>query len=262
MPGDPDPRTKRPAMDSLTHRQLERFSRQIILPEIGPEGQRRLLAAKVLIVGVGGLGSPAALYLAAAGIGTIGLVDGDRVELSNLNRQVLHGTSDVGASKVDSAAAKLEALNPDIAVKTYPHRVTIETLIPLLCEYDFILDATDSHESKRVVNRAACATRKPYSFAGVLRFGGLVMTILPGRSACYECVFPSCDSEITDPAQAGVLGAVPGILGAIQAAEAVKWFLGQGDLLSDCLLTVEALTITFRKLVVRRSQLCAACGAM
>jgi molybdopterin/thiamine biosynthesis adenylyltransferase len=249
-------------MDALTAQDFERYSRQIMLPEIGQEGQRRLLASKVLVVGVGGLGSPAALYLAAAGVGKIGLVDGDRVELSNLNRQIIHATSDVGASKVNSAAAKLKALSPDTIVETYPDQVAIETLMPLLIEYDFAVDATDSHESKLIVNRAACATRRPYSFAGVVRFGGQALTILPGRSACYECVFPSCDAEITDPAQAGVLGAVPGILGAIQAAEAVKFLLGQGDLLSDCLLTVEALSMTFRKLVVRRNPLCAACRSL
>ena len=262
MPGDSGPGTEGLAMDSLTPRQFERYGRQVVLPEIGTEGQKRLLASKVLVAGVGGLGSPAALYLAAAGVGTIGLIDGDRVELGNLNRQIIHAESDVGTLKVDSAAARLKALDPSIAVKTYPRRVTIETLTPLLREYDFAIDATDSHGSRLIVNRAACATSKPYSFAGVLRFAGQAMTILPGRSACYECVFPSRDAEIADPVQAGVLGTVPGILGAIQASEAIKFLLGQGKLLQDTLLGLDLLTMTFRQLAVHKNSRCPACGSL
>lgn len=163
---------------------------------------------------------------------------------------------------MNSAAAKLKELNPDVIIKTHPQRVRVDTLAPLLREYDFAIDATDSHESRLLVNQAACVACKPYSFAGVLRFGGQAMTVMPGRSACYECVFPSLDGEITDPAQAGVLGAVPGILGAIQAAEAVKFLLGRGDLLEDCLLTIETLTMTFRKLTVHRNPQCPTCGSL
>ncbi len=247
---------------NLSSDQIERYSRHIILPQVGGSGQERLLSSKVLIVGAGGLGSPAALYLAAAGIGTIGVIDSDRVELSNLQRQVVHGTSDVGIYKVDSAAAKMEAINPDVEVKTYRERLTADNADDVLGDYDFIIDGTDNFPSKFLVADACHFAGKPYSHAGILRFDGQLMTVIPGKSSCYRCVFgaPPPANSVPSCSQAGVLGVLAGIIGTLQTMEAVKFILGEGELLTDTLLVYDALGNKFRKVELKRNPDCPLCG--
>ncbi len=247
---------------ALSREQAERYCRNIILKQVGPGGQERLLASRVLVVGAGGLGSPAALYLAAAGVGTIGLVDFDRVSLDNLQRQVLHNTGAVGSLKVDSGKKSLLQLNPEIAVRTYPVRAGAGEFPDLAREYDFVLDCTDNFEAKFMLNDACYAAARPLSHAGVLGFIGQMMTIVPGESACYRCVFdqpPPPDAVLTC-AQAGVLGVLPGVIGCLQATEAVKFLLGIGELLTDTLLTYDALGMRFRRIPVPRNPQCRLCG--
>lgn len=239
---------------ALSDEQMERYLRHLVLGEIGGRGQERLLASSVLIVGVGGLGSPAALYLAAAGVGRIGIADGDRVERSNLQRQVIHHTPDLGEAKVASAAAKMRAINPDVRVEEHPFFLDHANIADLVQDYDFVLDCTDGFPVKFLINDACVLSGKPFSHAGVLRWEGQTMTCLPWRSATFRCVFreaPPPDSVPTC-AQAGILGAVAGTLGTIQATEAVKYLLGQGDLLENRLLVYDALRMRVRTVAVRR----------
>lgn len=247
---------------NLTEEQIERYSRHILLPEIGGEGQERLLAGKVLVVGAGGLGSPAAYYLAAAGVGTLGIMDGDAVDLSNLQRQILHGTADVGRPKVESARDRLAALNPDVRVVPYRERLTAANALAILRDYDFVVDGTDSFASKFLVADACHFAGKPYSHAGILRFEGQLMTVLPGRTACYRCIFNAPPPAGVAPtcSQAGVLGAMAGVIGTLQAAEALKYLLGRGQLLTDSLLVYDALAAKFRKVALRRNPDCPLCG--
>jgi adenylyltransferase/sulfurtransferase len=247
---------------SLTEAQIERYSRHIILPEVGGRGQERLLAGRVLLVGAGGLGSPAGLYLAAAGVGTIGIVDADRVDLSNLQRQIIHSTGDVGRLKVESAAARINALNPDVQVRTYPQRLTAATALPILGEYDFVIDGTDSFASKFLVADACHFTGKPYAHAGILRFDGQMLTVLPGQTACYRCVFrqPPPAGVVPSCSQAGVLGVLAGVLGTLQATEALKFLLGEGRLLTDRMLVYSALDLCFREVPLQRNPRCPLCG--
>jgi molybdopterin-synthase adenylyltransferase len=233
----------------------QRYARHFALPEIGEAGQARLAAARVLVVGAGGLGSPAALYLAAAGVGGIGLMDGDYVEESNLQRQVLYTADDVGRPKVDVAAGRLRALNPAVHVIPLAERMTGENAAERLAGYEFVIDATDSFESKFVVADACLAAGRPYSHAGVSRFLGQTLTVMPGRTACCRCLFDPPPPAPPGP-PAGPLGAVPGAVGAIQAAEAVKHLLGIGRLLTDRLLVFDALGMTARVLTVRRRPDC------
>ena len=249
-------------MMHFTEEQLERYSRHILLDDVGVAGQEKLMAAKVLIVGAGGLGSPAALYLAAAGVGTVGIVDSDVVEISNLQRQIAHHTSDIGISKVDSAAQKMTAINPDITVRTYREYLCAENISDIIREYDFVLDGTDNFPTKFLVNDACVFLRKPMSHGGILRFNGQTMTIIPGLTSCYRCSFrkPPPPDAVPSCAQAGVLGAVAGMLGTIQAAEALKFITGAGELLTDSLLTFDARTMAFRKIKLRRQENCPVCG--
>ncbi|MBN1361316.1 MAG: HesA/MoeB/ThiF family protein [Sedimentisphaerales bacterium] len=242
----------------LTDEQIERYQRNIILKEIGAAGQEKLRSSKVLIVGVGGLGSPAALYLAAAGVGTIGLVDGDAVELSNLQRQVIHDTADVGRRKVESAQARMHALNPDVTVRTYDTWAQADSLGSIVREYDFVIDAVDNFATKFLINDVCCADRVPFCHAGILEFEGQLMTVLPGRTACYRCVFAAPPADPHGPI--GVLGVLPGVIGALQATEAIKHLLALGDLLTDTLLSYHALTMQFRRLRVTCNPKCPACG--
>lgn len=238
----------------LDEGQIERYLRHVVLAEIGGRGQERLLASSVLVIGVGGLGSPAAYYLAAAGVGRIGLVDGDRVELSNLQRQILHHTPDLGRPKVESAASKLRELNPDCTLEVHPEFLDHDNILPLVKRYDFVLDCTDGFPVKFLINDACVLAGKPFSHAGVLRWEGQTMTCLPWRSASYRCVFgqaPPPDSVPTC-AQAGVLGALVGTIGTIQATEAVKYLLGEGELLENRLLVYDALRMRMRTVSVRR----------
>lgn len=245
----------------LNEQQLERYSRHIILSDVGPEGQEKILNGKILIIGTGGLGAPAALYLAAAGVGTIGLVDGDKVDLSNLQRQVIHFTPDVDKPKVLSAKEKIEQINPDVNVVVHEQLAMASNIADLIKDYDFIIDGTDNFPAKFLINDACVFGKKPYSHGGILRFDGQTMTYVPGH-ACYRCVFgfaPPLDA-VPSCSQAGVLGAVAGMLGTIQAAEALKFLVGKGELLTDRLLVFNALNMDFRNVKLKKSSKCPICG--
>ncbi|OHB78813.1 MAG: adenylyltransferase [Planctomycetes bacterium RBG_16_55_9] len=247
---------------SLTEQQIDRYSRHIILQQVGGLGQEKLLASRVLIVGAGGLGAPAAMYLAAAGVGTIGIVDADKVDLSNLQRQIIHHTDDVGTDKVVSAQAKIRAINPDTQVRTYPQRAVADNIREMIREYDFVIDGTDNFPAKFLVNDACYFEKIPFSHAGILQFDGQLITVVPGESACYRCIFnaPPPANAVPSCSQAGVLGVLAGVIGSLQATEAIKYLLGIGDLLTDTLLTYNALTMTFRKVRLARNPSCRLCG--
>jgi molybdopterin-synthase adenylyltransferase len=249
-------------MIDFSEEQLERYSRHILLDDVGVEGQEKLLEAKVFIVGAGGLGSPAALYLAAAGVGTIGIVDGDVVEISNLQRQIAHFSRDINTPKVESAAAKMVAINPDITVKTYQECLRAGNITEIIKNYDFVIDGTDNFPTKFLVNDACVFLGIPFSHGGILRFNGQTTTIIPGKTACYRCSFrkPPPPDAVPSCAQAGVLGAVAGMLGTIQAAEALKYITGVGELLTNSLLTFDARTMTFRKIRLNKQDSCPLCG--
>lgn len=252
-----------PLSTRLTTEQIERYSRQIMIPDLGGKGQIRMGQARVIVIGAGGLGSPAALYLAAAGIGTLGLVDSDRVELSNLQRQILHSTPDLGREKVASAKEKLNQLNPEVEVRTYPVRLDETNAADLIASYDFIVDGSDNFETKFLVNDVAVALGKAFSHAGIVRLQGQTMTVVPGKSACYRCLFknPPPAGEILNCQQAGILGAVAGTIGSIQAMEAIKYIVGlEEELLIDRLLIYEAKAMRFRCVEVQRDSQCRACG--
>jgi adenylyltransferase/sulfurtransferase len=217
---------------------------------------------KVLVVGVGGLGCPAALALARVGVGTIGLVDSDVVELSNLQRQILHATPDLGRPKVHSAREKLLRINPKLSVVAYQERLAIENLSELFHPYDFIIDGTDGIATKFLINDGAVLMRKPFSYAGAVQFQGQTMTVLPQKTTCLRCWFPipPAEDEVPSCQESGVIGSLVGSLGVIQATEAVKYLSGEGELLTDRLLTYDALTSRWREVRVRRSQDCPLCG--
>jgi len=246
----------------LTEQQMERYSRHIILEQVGGAGQERLLASKVLIVGAGGLGAPAAVYLAAAGVGTIGIVDGDKVDLSNLQRQIIHHTPDVGQDKVLSAQTKIRAINPDTKVVTYNRRVTAQNAREIIRGYDFVIDGTDNFPAKFLINDACYFEKIPFSHAGILQFDGQLITVLPGQTTCYRCIFgaPPPANAVPSCSQAGVLGVLAGVIGSLQATEAIKSLLGIGELLTSTLLTYNALTMEFRKVRLSRNPHCPLCG--
>jgi len=250
--------------ERLTTEQIERYSRQIMVPDLGGKAQMRLCQSRVLVIGAGGLGSPAAFYLAAAGIGTLGIVDADQVALSNLQRQILHATGDIGRPKVESAKATLTALNPDVEVKTYPVRFDHSNAEAIAAGFDFIVDGSDNFDSKFLVNDIAVKLGIAFSHAGIVRLQGQVMTVVPGKSACYRCLFrtPPPPEEILSCQAAGILGAVAGTIGTIQATEAIKYLAGFEDgLLTDRLLIYDAKMMRFREVEVRRDPQCFACGA-
>lgn len=245
----------------LTSEQTKRYARQLILEEMGTAGQEKLSQASVLIIGAGGLGSPAALYLAAAGVGNIGLVDADTVELSNLQRQILHTTNDLGRAKVVSARETLSAVNPETAVTVYRQFADSENIEKLVETYDFILDATDNFASKFMINDACVRAKKPFSHAGIAGFGGQLMTYVPGEGPCYRCVFENPPPK--DTKKNGAIGAVCGVIGSLQAMEAIKCVLGIGDLLVGKLLTYDGLKAEFRTIhLPRRAGGCAVCGEL
>jgi adenylyltransferase/sulfurtransferase len=246
---------------ALTESQIERYSRQIILKDVGGTGQEKILASKVLIIGTGGLGAPAALYLAAAGVGTIGIVDGDNVDLTNLQRQVIHFTKDIGKTKVESAREKMLAINPDVKVVGYNERVYASNIGEIISDYDFIIDGTDNFPAKFLINDACVLNKKPFSHGGILRFDGQSMTYVPG-SACYRCVFknPPPKGAVPTCSEAGILGPVAGMLGTIQAAEALKYILGKGKLLTNRLLIFNAFDMNFRTVVISKNPECPICG--
>ncbi|HEX3220534.1 MAG TPA: molybdopterin-synthase adenylyltransferase MoeB [Candidatus Limnocylindria bacterium] len=246
----------------LTEHQSRRYSRQMLLPEVGTDGQRRLLDARVLVIGAGGLGSPAALYLAAAGVGTIGLVDDDVVDLSNLQRQVLHTTGRIGQAKTASARVTLEAINPDVRVVEHREHLDARNAERLLSDYDVIVDGTDRFGARYLINDAAVRLRKPLVHASVYRWEGQVTTILPFQGPCYRCLHPSPPPGELVPAcsVAGVMGTLPGLAGTLQANEVLKLVLGTGDLLVGRLLMIDARAMEFREIRVPRDPDCPACG--
>jgi molybdopterin/thiamine biosynthesis adenylyltransferase len=233
----------------LTDEQRERYARHLILEGIGVTGQERLLASSVLIIGTGGLGSPVALYLAAAGIGHIGLVDDDVVELSNLQRQIIHTTARVGTSKVESAAASIRALNPAITLTAHEGLVDAGNIATLIEPYDLVIDATDNLVTKYLINDACVLAGKPFIHAGVVAFRGQIMTVKPGQGPCYRCIFRDMPAagEVPTSKEVGVLGAVVGIIGTLEATEAIKLIAGAGEPLVGRMLTVDALTMAIRR---------------
>ena len=245
----------------LSALQLTRYHRHIALPELGASGQERLRAARVVVIGAGGLGSPAALYLAAAGAGTLGLVDYDRVEISNLQRQVLFDSAAVGRLKTEAARERLLALNPEINVVAHTLTLRAENVLEVLRGYDIVLDGTDRLTTRYLVNDACVLLGKPLVSAAIHRFEGHAMTYVPGRGPCYRCLFPAAEEGVVaNCAEAGVLGVLPGVLGAIQATEAVKILTGIGEPLAGRLLTYDALELRFVELPVTRRTDCAVCG--
>lgn len=248
-------------MYDFTEEELLRYSRHILLKDVGVEGQEKIRNGKVLVVGAGGLGAPVALYFAAAGVGTIGIVDGDVVDLSNLQRQVIHFTGDVGHPKVESARDKMLAINPNVKVNTIREFLMSDNALDIIKDYDFIVDGTDNFPVKFLINDACVMAGKPFSHGGILRFEGQTFTHLPG-TACYRCLFksPPPANAVPTCSQAGVLGAIAGMLGTIQAAETLKYLTGVGELLTNKLLTFNAKTMDFRKINTRRQASCAICG--
>ena len=248
---------------ALTDEQLERYSRHITLKELGVKGQKKLLSAKVLIIGAGGLGAPAAMYLAAAGVGTIGIADFDNVDLSNLQRQILHSTADVGKPKVQSAAETIRALNPDVNVVTYNSYISSKNIAEIISSYDFIIDGADNFPTKFLINDACVLTRKPFCHAGILRFEGQLMTYVPDQGPCYRCIFeaPPPKDAVPSCREAGVIGAMAGVIGAMQALEAVKYITGQGELLTGSMLIFDGLKMEWRKVKLpKKVPTCPICG--
>jgi adenylyltransferase/sulfurtransferase len=247
---------------NLSASERERYSRHLLLPEIGSAGQERLKAARILVIGAGGLGSPASLYLAAAGIGTLGLLDHDRVDLSNLQRQLLFTTADIGASKALAGQARLQALNPDIRVIAHDLELRADNALAILRQYDCVLDGSDRLATRYLVNDACVLLKLPLVSAAIHRFEGQAMTYLPGQGPCYRCLFPqSAEGVVPNCAEAGVLGVLPGVLGALQATEAIKLILGLGAPLVGRLLTYDALAMQWREFRFAARADCAVCGA-
>lgn len=248
---------------TLTPDQRARYSRHLLIPEVGEEGQLKLLGSRVLMIGAGGLGSPAAYYLAAAGVGTIGIVDDDVVDPSNLQRQIIHTTDRVGMNKGESAKVAIEALNPDVAVHVHPFRVDKDNILDLLADYDVILDGADNFPTRYLLNDAALMTRTPLVHASILRFEGHATVFTPYEGPCYRCLFPEPPPPELAPAcgEAGVLGILPGVMGNLQANEALKVLLGIGEPLVGRLLIYDALDMAFTELKLRRDPDCPACGA-
>ena len=250
------------ALPQLTNDELGRYSRHLILPEVGMEGQQRLKAAKVLCVGTGGLGSPLALYLAAAGIGTLGLVDFDVVDSSNLQRQIIHSTRDVGRKKVDSAQEKLNALNPALNVVKHDTMLTSANALEIFAQYDIIADGTDNFQTRYLVNDACVLLKKPNAYGSIFRFEGQASVFATEEGPCYRCLYPEPPPPGLVPscAEGGVLGILPGMIGTIQATEVIKLILGKGEPLIGRLLLVDALTMRFRELKLRKNPECPVCG--
>ncbi len=244
----------------LTQQETLRYSRHVRLPEVGEEGQRKLKAASVLIVGTGGLGSPAALYLAAAGVGHIGLADPDVVEVSNLQRQIVHGTSRLGEAKVVSARQRLLELNPHIRVSAYEERLTAENAFRIAEPYDLILDGTDNFSSRYLINDLCVLTAKPYVYGSIHGFEGQASVFSIPGGPCYRCIFPEAPVSSSPRAETGVLGVLPGVIGVIQATEAIKLILGLGNTLQGRLLLYDALEMRFDFITLRRNPHCKVCG--
>ncbi len=248
---------------SLTPAQLDRYSRHLLLPEVGERGQEKLLKSKVLLLGAGGLGAPSSLYLAAAGVGTIGLVDADTVDASNLQRQIVHATSRLGMAKVDSAEKALTDLNPDVKVVKFQERLLSSNVDRIFGQkWDVIIDGCDNFPTRYLVNDASLFHKIPVIHGSIFRFDGQITTFMPFEGPCYRCLYPEPPPAELAPscAEAGVLGILPGIVGTIQATEAIKLILGKGDPLVGRLLTYDSMKMSFRTLKLRRDKACPACG--
>ncbi len=256
------PATETPALPELTPEEAARYSRHLILPEVGLEGQRKLKAAKVLCVGTGGLGSPLAFYLAAAGVGTLGLVDFDVVDASNLQRQILHSTKDVGRPKIDSAAEKLQALNPFLKLVKHETMLTSQNALEIVGQYDVVADGTDNFPTRYLVNDACVLTGKPNAYGSIFRFEGQASVFAAKDGPCYRCLYPEPPPPGMVPscAEGGVLGILPGLVGVIQATEVIKLILGKGEPLVGRLLLVNSLDMQFRELKLRKNPDCPVCG--
>ncbi len=250
-------------MAGLSHAEVLRYSRHLLMPEVALEGQERLKRARVLCVGAGGLGSPLTLYLAAAGVGTIGVVEHDAVDLTNLQRQVLYGTDDIGRPKLDAAVARLASLNPEITIVPHPVRLTSDNVLEILRGYDVIADGTDNFPTRYLVNDASVLLGKPNVYASIFRFDGQVSVFDAARGPCYRCLFPEPPPPGLVPscAEGGVLGVLPGIVGSLQALEVLKVVLGIGDPLVGRLVLFDALGLAFREIAIEKDPGCAVCGA-
>ena len=254
--------TEPPALPELTTDDLSRYSRHLILPEVGMEGQQKLKAARVLCVGTGGLGSPLALYLTAAGIGTLGLVDFDVVDSSNLQRQIIHSTKDIGRKKIDSAEEKLKALNPSINIVKHETMLTSANALDILKDYEIVADGTDNFPTRYLVNDACVILKKPNAYGSIFRFEGQASVFATETGPCYRCLYPEPPPPGLVPscAEGGVLGILPGLVGVIQATEVIKLILGKGEPLIGRLLLVDALSMRFRELKLRKNPECPVCG--
>ncbi|UCF41446.1 MAG: molybdopterin-synthase adenylyltransferase MoeB [Gemmatimonadota bacterium] len=249
-------------LPDLSHEETLRYSRHLTLPEVGAAGQRRLKAGRVVVIGAGGLGSPAALYLAAAGVGTIGVVDFDAVEQTNLQRQILHGTSAVGRPKLESAAERLADVNPHVEIRRHDVRLTSDNALEVLRDFDVVVDGSDNFPTRYLVNDACVLLGKPYVYGAIFRFDGQTSVFATPEGPCYRCLFrdPPPPGSVPSCAEAGVLGVLPGVIGSIQALEAIKLLLGQGRSLAGRLLLFDALKLEFRELALRRDPECPVCG--
>lgn len=249
-------------LPELTHEELRRYGRHLILPDVALAGQRKLKGARVLIVGAGGLGSPLALYLAAAGVGTLGIVDFDTVDVSNLQRQIIHGTRDIGRSKISSARDRIADVNPNVRVEAHDTRLTAANALDVIREYDLVVDGTDNFATRYLTNDACVLLGKPNIYGSIFRFEGQVSVFGAPDGPCYRCLFPEPPPPGSVPscAEGGVLGVLPGVVGTLQATETIKWILGVGDSLVGRLLLVDTLGARFRTVKVRRDPNCPACG--
>jgi len=246
----------------LNNEQIFRYSRHLLIPEIGKKGQEILLSSKVLVIGSGGLGSPVTQYLAAAGVGTIGIMDEDKVDLSNLQRQIIHTTIDIGKLKVDSAREKIHLLNPDVSAIVYPYAANADNIGQILPKYDIVIDCCDNFATRYVVNDAAVLFNRPYFYGAVLRFDGQAAIFFPPKGPCYRCIFPEAPPPGSVPScqEAGIFNVLPGIIGLVQAAEALKWLLSIGEPLLGRLLVFDAHDMEFRDIKVNRRLSCEVCG--
>lgn len=247
---------------ALTQEEILRYSRHLIMPEVGVEGQEKLKNSSILLIGSGGLGSPLGLYLAAAGVGRLGLVDFDLVDFSNLQRQVIHGTSDVGRPKVDSAKETIQDINPTVQVDTYKTKLTAENAMEILKGYDLVMDGTDNFPTRYLVNDACVLLKKPNVYGSIFRFEGQVTVFWSEKGPCYRCLYPEPPPPGAVPscAEGGVLGILPGVIGLLQATEAVKMIIGRGELLVGRLLLYNALDMKFREVKIQKDPDCPACG--
>jgi molybdopterin/thiamine biosynthesis adenylyltransferase len=247
---------------NFTRDQLQRYSRHLILSEVGEEGQARLLAAKVLIVGAGGLGSPAGYYLAAAGVGTLGIIDNDEVELSNLQRQIAHCTRTIGIPKVESAKITFESLNPDVHVIPLRQRLTKFNILDLIREYDIIVDCSDNYATRLLVNDACVMNKKPLVTGAVCKFEGQLTVVMPHEGPCYRCLYeePPPPDLLPSSQDAGLLGVIPGVIGTLQATEVLKMIIGLGEILKGELLIYHAPQSSFRKVKIPKNPACPLCG--